>query len=155
MFTTTIRNRFWSKVNRTGDCWNWIASKKNGYGQFTINRHPYRAHRIAYLMEVGPIVANLYVCHRCDNRACVNPSHLFLATAKENTRDAISKGRILPKAIVGLHGESSGRAKLTNTDVLTIRYLAGTMSQRTLAKQFGIGQTTVGHIIHNRTWTHI
>lgn len=95
---TDPKTRFWKFVNKTNSCWNWTGSLSNGYGQIMqrINRNKsvkLFAHRLSYEMNVGNICNNLHVCHSCDNRKCVRPSHLWLGTAKENIRDCIKKGR--------------------------------------------------------------
>lgn len=75
-------------------CWIWSRSCiKQGYGQFYIGRKSIRAHRYSYLIFKGDIENNLLVCHSCDNPSCVNPSHLWLGTTQENTKDMIKKGR--------------------------------------------------------------
>jgi hypothetical protein len=80
--------RFWAKVDKTKDCWNWTASRGTaGYGQIGIGGRygrPHLAHRVAYELEIGPIPDGMQVDHICHNRICVNPSHLRLATNKEN-----------------------------------------------------------------------
>ena len=82
--------RFWSKVDKTGSCWVWTARcDKDGYGQFDGKQ----AHRTIYSWEIGEIPVGLLVCHSCDNPPCVNPSHLWLGTAKDNAQDRENKGR--------------------------------------------------------------
>ena len=85
--------RFWPKVHKTRTCWNWIGSNgSHGYGQLMVNGRPKGAHRLSYEWAFGKIPRGLMVCHRCDNKRCVRPSHLFLGTAKDNLHDALAKG---------------------------------------------------------------
>lgn len=90
--------RFWSKVDRSGDCWEWQASRStHGYGFFGRDGKVLYAHRVSYeitngLIPKGP--KRLHVCHHCDNPPCVRPDHLFLGTASDNLNDAYRKGRI-------------------------------------------------------------
>jgi len=97
--TTAPLDRFMAKVERPdtrNSCWRWTAGLAGGgYGQFWIYeaRHAIPAHRAAWLLMVGPIPPGLMVLHRCDVRECVNPEHLFLGTAADNTHDMMAKGR--------------------------------------------------------------
>jgi len=141
--------RFWDKVDvgEVDDCWEWQACKTKGYGQFGINYKMYRAPRVAWTLTYGPIPEGLQVCHRCDNRGCCNPYHLFLGTNQDNHVDAAQKGR---KA----RGEGNGRSRLTEEDVLEIRkrYGANEITQRDLARELGVSDETISEIVNRKTW---
>lgn len=78
--------RFWAKVDKSGECWLWTGARDwNGYGQTAIGHVNLRAHRVAYELERGPIPDGLTLDHLCRNPPCVNPSHLEPVTSGENT----------------------------------------------------------------------
>lgn len=138
------------KVGSDADCWLWAGAKQRaGYGHFrNQSGKTITASRFAYELAYGCIAAGLHVLHRCDNRACVNPSHLFLGTHNENMADMAIKGRTT-------RGEKNHSAKLTADQVLEIRSLRGVVRQKDVAAKFGLNITYVSHIWTRQSWKHI
>lgn len=156
--------RFWSNVDIRGadECWIWQGSlNSNEYGQFSlggrVNGRTVGAHRIAYESEVGAIPDGMQVNHHCDNRACVNPAHLWVGTKTDNSADMKRKGRGRGGAVIPLRGEENAQATLLEQQVHDIRrkYAEGGYSYRGLAGEYGVGRTAIGQIVRRETWTHI
>ena len=88
-----VETRFWSKVDKSGECWTWTAGlDSHGYGRFHTGVQR-SAHRVAWEFAVGRVPDGLWVLHACDNPPCVRPDHMFLGTARDTTADMIAKGR--------------------------------------------------------------
>lgn len=90
-----LEERFWSKVNvgKKNECWEWVgAIDTPGYGAFKFDGKKYNSHRIAWYLTHSDF-PNELVLHKCDNRLCCNPKHLFLGTYLDNAQDMVSKGR--------------------------------------------------------------
>lgn len=105
------------------------------------------AHRAAYTAAYGPIPSGMHVLHRCDTKACIEPTHLFLGTNAENMADKVAKGR-------QARGERVGSARLTADQVRAIRANTS-MSRKALAALAGISENNVYAILSGRTWKHI
>jgi len=148
--------RFWSKVEKSPDCWIWKAAKRNGYGVLTITTQRQKrviyAHRLSYELANGPIPKGMYVLHHCDRAACVRPDHLFLGSQRDNLADMTNKGRR-----VQVFGEAQANAKLTWRKVSEIRGLYATrhVSHRKLAALFHVDYGTIGRIIRGERWNPV
>lgn len=135
-------------------CWLWTMGLSQTEGGYPViwdrGRRGY-GHRRMFELVHGPIPNGCEVCHRCDNRACINPDHLFSGTRADNVRDMYNKNRGFRP-----HGELSVRAKLTEQDVAGLRKrLANGESTKVLAKDFGVSRSAVRGIGKRETWAHI
>ncbi len=140
--------RFWDKVQKSGNgCWLWMGGKySDGYGGFNIEGKTFRVHRFSWELINGPIPTGLYVLHKCDTPACVNPKHLFLGSHKDNMDDAKRKKRMN----VGIN---NGSSKLTPEKVKKI--LRDVRTQRLVAKDYGVSRQLISLIKRKIIWSHI
>lgn len=192
--TEAEATRFWNKVDKNGPlpnqdnphykgmdrCWEWTAGTSNGYGMVSIKRKSVRAQRLVWMMTVGKITPDDFVCHKCDNRKCLNPGHLFLGDQEDNIADAVKKGRMAsgethgsrtrPECVPrgGKHyaiidpkprriGEQNGRAKLTEADIVAIRseYAEGGTGYKKLGIKYGVTTNNIFQIVTRQTWKHV
>jgi hypothetical protein len=147
----TLEERFWGKVKKTDTCWLWTGGFRNSYGRIKVSSKDVQAHRFSYKLHYGELPKDMLVCHTCDNRACVNPNHLFLGTPKDNIEDCISKGRYRFKK----PGESHPRSKLKNIDIAEIRSKYPGVTKVQLAKSFNVTWMCIHKIIKRQTWSHL
>ena len=156
----STQERFWQKVVKSDGCWEWQGSlDKRGYGRFHVSRERHRvwAHRFAWELTNGPIpIEDTYhgvcVLHKCDNPACVNPSHLFLGSQSDNNRDRHLKGRsrnLEP-------GSRHPKAKLSDLQVRQMREMYGRgWSQQDLAEAYGVSRGNVSKIVNRKSYREV
>jgi len=139
--------RFEEGFTKTDGCWKWQKSLiNNGYGKFMIAHKAMSASRAAYILYVGDIPDDKYVCHHCDNPACVKPSHLFVGTGADNSADMVSKGR-------SARGTDNAHAVLNEGKIREIRQLRKSgISFQKIGSMFGVSKTAIMHIMNKRTW---
>lgn len=154
------------KTVKTGrkapDCWTWGGYiGQNGYGYVKVGGRAgvlKLAHRLAWELQYGTIPDGLFVCHHCDNRRCVRPSHLFLGTPADNNWDMSRKGRHYSRTRPDLvpRGERTGKAKLSAADVVGIRQQAARgATHRELAASFGVSKTAITSAVARKSWQHV
>lgn len=189
ILTERDMKRFWSYVDKSeglgpkGECWEWTNRlTHDGYGIFNIflkrKGRPLRAHRVTYLILTGEW-PTLLICHRCDNRKCVRPEHLFKGTNLDNQQDAKQKGRFqqgdnhymrkypdrrpwgdanpmrkYPEK--RLTGEKNGNSTLSTKDALSILQMSSNgISGRSICRQTGFALATIQRVINRTTWKHL
>jgi hypothetical protein len=157
----SLSERFWKKVAKNAfccDCWEWTGSRQpNGYGQIQVNGRPKLTHRLSYELNTGPIPKGISVLHRCDNRRCVRPDHLFLGTAKDNACDMAMKGRSTKgrrRPGSGPAGERNSHAVIGPSIVALIRSEVDG-SVRKIAAKYGISKSQVHNIVSRKQWGHL
>lgn len=135
LISNGIAGRFEAKADCQPDgCWNFTgAINSNGYGVVGLSRQTFLAHRVAFALSKGEIPAGRIVCHACDNRKCINPSHLFAGSYCDNMKDAAAKGRM--------------RTKLRPDSVAIIRRRkAAGIPSRTIGMELGITSCYVNYL---------
>lgn len=144
-----------SQVSDSG-CWNWMSCVQgNGYGRVRFGGKTEYVHRLSYATFVGTVPVGMDVCHRCDNRRCCNPDHLFLGTREDNMKDAKAKGRLSigDKHGEKLCGEKGPGSKLNLRQVKAIRRcLAEGQTVSQLASAYGVSKDNIRRINRGDTW---
>lgn len=148
--------RFWNRVNTKGPihpihgmCWKWLGRTECGYGRFYFKKRVILAHRYSWVLHYGEIPDNLAVLHKCDNRACANPKHLFLGDGVDNRSDCVQKKR-------HARGGAVHTATATEEQVTEIRkrYVKNCPINgcAPLSREFGLSYTIIRNIVNNKTW---
>jgi hypothetical protein len=149
--------RFCTKVKfgEPDDCWEWQAGlSQHGYGKYKYKKEngifsDINAQRYAWKLVFYDLITEQEVCHKCDNRKCINPNHLFIGTKKDNNRDRDNKNRTA-------RGEGGGNSKLTDNKVLFIKEcLFNGEKYADIAKKVGISKSNIGKINNFQLWAHV
>lgn len=150
---TPAIERFQRFIQKTSTYWLWIGGvSSGGYGVFCdANGRSISAHRQAWEFANGSICDGLYVCHVCDIRTCVNPTHLFLGTQKDNIADCVRKRRF---DMTTRRGEKNWNHKLTEQQVLEIRADKDTPDTE-LGRAYGVSRERISEIQRGEGWVHI
>ena len=145
------------EVSASG-CWEWQAyiMPTTGYGQTPYGGVVMTAHRAMLIACTGVwMPPHVCACHKCDNRKCINPAHLFWGTHADNMRDCKEKGRTTKGRACAIRGTLVKNSVLNDDKVRLIWSLRRCMTQKKIADQLGVNRTTVGHILRGRSWKHI
>lgn len=138
-------------------CWIWMRGLTGtGYGSFRCGslsdgtRRTVTASR--YICDVvhGAIPDGMQALHKCDNKMCVNPDHIYIGTRSQNAIDAFDRGKKIPHRLLGTNHP---RAKLSDEDVRTIR--RSSEKSTALASKFGLSKTQIGSIKKRKSWAHV
>lgn len=133
------------------DCLNWVRGKEaDGYGVFRVNKVSYRAHRLSWYFKTGNHpTSEEFICHKCDNPACVNPDHLYAGTAKDNNEDAFARKR---NAI----GSGRSSAKITEDDIPNMLEMRRRgQSFRAIGEHYSVHGSTIQNVFSGKNWTHV
>lgn len=147
---STFQDRFWARVIKTDGCWEWTAARfTGGYGKVALpgTRRLDGAHRVAWRLTNGAIPDGLWVLHKCDNRPCCRPDHLFLGTCEDNIHDAMAKGRM---------GGGGRSGSLTEATIQVIRRrAAGGESHRSIARELEMDRRTIDRIVARQIYKQV
>lgn len=169
----SFQERFMAKVSPepNSGCWLWMPkpAASHGYGVIGLGRKVITAHRASWIIHSGEIPDGLWVLHKCDNKLCVNPDHLYLGTVADNARDHMERGKpycynlrnhitpdIEEKRIRNLkRGNNHHRSAAKINEEIALKIFNADGAQHKIAKMFGVCQQTVSKIKRKEYWSHI
>lgn len=152
----TPEMKFWGKVNKNGPggCWIWMGyTHKFGHGWIGAKPQGVLAHRRGWEMTRGPIPEGMFVLHKCDVPACVNPDHLYIGDRADNSADSVARHR-------HSFGTRTGTSKLTDEQVRAIRAKYRKLSPRRsnipeLMAEYDVTQGCIWGIVNGKSWRHL
>lgn len=143
--TDSLKDRFYAKVQKSESsdgCWLWCGGGRgNGYGSIKIEGRVLDVHRVAMVLDGREAPPEILVCHTCDNKRCVNPTHLVLGSYRDNVKDAVGKGLIKPF-------RATRTDPLTDSEIESIlsHYQRG-VSKKVIARKFRIAATSLTRLL--------
>ena len=146
----SVKEKIENKITKKGSCWVWNGEKfRSGYGRIRIHWKKYTLHRVVFELYIGPIPKGLCVLHKCDNKPCINPEHLFLGTKADNAHDRDRKGR----TILHLENLIPKTSKITRAQVIKIKN--DNRKQKEIGADYGLSQQQISRIKNDQTRRHI
>ena len=141
-FQSEAKRRIEERVTVTSSgCWEWgLKCRPNGYARVTFKRRSWYAHRLSFAAFGGVLIDGMDICHKCDNRKCANPRHLFQGTRADNMQDAVAKGR-------QAKGFDLPQSKLSDSDkdAITARAIEGE-SYAAICVDYGVSRTAINRV---------
>lgn len=152
--TDALRARFWKRTQRNsdGECWPWLGAQRNGYGAIKLDGKVVSAHVVSFVMHGGELAEGIIVTHSCDNRICVNPTHLVAGTPTSNVVE-MHQRRGIPVAC----GVECYNAVLNDDLVRQIRCLAkeNHWGEIRISRSLGLSESVVKGVLSGKNWKHV